>query len=234
VRRAIAFLTPIGGAATPDRATLSWFPAAGALIGLAVGGVWWGADRLWPPAVAAAIVVAADLALTGLLHVDGLVDSADGLLPQIPRERRLAVMAEPAVGAYGIAVAGVVLLLRFTAFASMAPDVLLVAGAWCAARTTMAVAARTVPYAREGGGLATDLLGGDWRWVAASGVTGALVLGALADGPQTVVAVIAGLAAGSAVVGFGWRRLGGFTGDVLGAAGVVAETVALLVAAAAW
>ena len=81
MRRALAFLTPLGGAAVPDRRTLSWFPLAGGAIGVAVGGVWWGAERLWPPAVAAALTIAADLALTGLLHIDGLVDSADGLLP---------------------------------------------------------------------------------------------------------------------------------------------------------
>src|SRR5438477_9484947 len=153
VRRALAFLTPLGGAAVPDRRTMSWFPVVGALIGLAVGGAWWAADRIWPPMLAAAIAVAVDLALTGLLHVDGLADSADGLLPHMPRRRRLEVMAEPTVGAYGIAVTASVLLLRFGAFASMRPSVLLVAGAWCGSRTVMAVTARAVPDPRTAGGL---------------------------------------------------------------------------------
>ena len=99
VRRALAFLTPLGRAAVPDSRTMSWFPVVGALVGAVVGCVWWGADRLWPPAVAAALTVAADLALTGMLHVDGLADSADGLLPHLPRKRRLEVMADPAIGA---------------------------------------------------------------------------------------------------------------------------------------
>lgn len=233
MRSALAFLTVLGGAAPPDRRTFGWFPLVGALLGLTLGAAWWGADQLWTPAVAAAIVVAVDLALTGLLHLDGLADSADGLLPQLPRERRLAIMAEPSIGAYGVAVVGVVLLLRFASLASMAPDALLIAAGWCAARTTMAVAARAVPYARGEGGLASALLGGGWRGVALYGAAGSLALAA-ASGLQPVVAVAAGLAAGAGVIAFAVRRLGGFTGDVLGATGLVVETVTLLVAAATW
>jgi adenosylcobinamide-GDP ribazoletransferase len=233
MRRAIAFLTPLGGAATPDERTLTWFPAVGALIGLAVGGAWWGADRLWPPAVAAAIAVAADLALTGMLHFDGLIDSADGLLPHLPRDRRLEVMSEPTVGAFGIAVAAAVLLLRFAALASMAPNVLLVAGAWCGSRTVMAVAARGLPYARAGG-LASDLRGGDWRPVGLYGLILAVSLGALSGRAGAELAVGLGIVAAGSIVVLSHRRIGGFTGDVLGAAGVVGETVALGVASARW
>ncbi len=78
MRRALAFLTVFGGAAGPEPATLAWFPLAGAVIGLVLGAVWWEADRIWTPTVAAAVVVAADLVVTGLLHVDGLADTADG------------------------------------------------------------------------------------------------------------------------------------------------------------
>jgi adenosylcobinamide-GDP ribazoletransferase len=234
VRRALGFLTPLGAATVPDARTLSWFPVVGALIGGALGTVWWGAQEVWPAAVAAAVVVAADLALTGLLHVDGLVDAADGLLPQVPRERRLSIMAESTVGAYGVAVAASVLLLRVTALATMDANVLLLAGVWCGSRTTMAVAARALPYARPEGGLATAFAGGDWRTVGLAGLVLAVSLGALAGGRQPEAAVAVGMAAGAAVIAFGHRRLGGFTGDVLGAAGVVGETVALLVAAATW
>ncbi len=239
MRRALAFLTPLGGAAVPDRRTLSWFPLTGAAIGAVVGAVWWGAERIWPPLVAASVAVIADLALTGLLHIDGLIDSADGLLPHLPVERRLAVMAEPTVGAYGVAAGSSVIVLRVGALASMPPmslaeGLLLLAGIWCGSRTVMAVAARALPYARPAGGLASAMLGGDWRPVAAYGVVGALALGAVVDGLRGGVAVAAGILTAACVVLFGRRRLGGFTGDVLGAAGIVGETVALLVAAARW
>lgn len=234
MRRALGFLTPFGGATVPDARTLSWFPVVGALLGAVLGGVWWGAQELWSPLVAAAVVLAADLALTGLLHVDGLVDSADGLLPQLPRERRLELMAEPTVGAYGVAVAAATLLLRFAALASLDADVLLVAGIWCGSRTVMAVGARALPYARTGGGLASAFVGGDWRPVGLYGLIAAVSLGAFAGGRQDELAVAIGMAAGAGVLAIARRRLGGFTGDVLGAAGVVGETVALLVAAVSW
>jgi adenosylcobinamide-GDP ribazoletransferase len=234
VRRALAFLTSVGGAADPDPRALSWFPLVGALLGGALGAVWWGAQEMWPPLVAAVVVVAADLALTGLLHVDGLADSADGLLPHAPRERRLAIMAEPTVGAYGVAVVGVVLLLRVAALASLDANVWLLAGAWSGARTVMAVGARALPYARPGGGLASAFLGGDWRTTGLAGLILAVSLGAIAGGRQPELAVALGLAAGAGVLLLARRRLGGFTGDVLGAAGVVTETVALLVASVRW
>jgi len=234
MRRALAFLTPLGGAAVPDARTLSWFPLTGAGIGAVVGAVWWGAERIWPPAVAAALAVLADLVLTGLLHFDGLIDSADGLLPHLPAERRLEVMAEPTVGAYGVTAGGTAIVLRFAALASMSPSVLLAAGIWCGSRTVMAAAARALPSARPGGGLASALLGRDWRPVAAYGCVLAVALAALVDGLRGGVAVGVGIAAAAGVVLFGRRRLGGFTGDVLGAAGVVGETAALVVAAAQW
>ena len=237
MREALAFLTPFGGARAPTHATMRWFPLLGAVLGLALGGIWWAAAELWPPAVAAAIVVACDLALTGMLHFDGLVDAADGLLPPLPRARRLEVMADPHAGAFGVGVGVAVLLLRWASMAAMEPSPLLLAGLWGASRSAMAVAARSVPYARDGG-LAATFLGGR----AHDGVVGVALLGtgvggalaAAGRGWAGLVAWAALVAAMGAVVLLSRRRVGGFTGDVLGAAGVVGETVGLVVAAARW
>ena len=223
VRQALAFLTPVGGATAPSPKALPWFPVIGAGIGAALGGVWWVAGELWPPLVAAAVVVVADLALTGLLHLDGLADSADGLLPHLSPEQRLDVMAAPDVGAFGVGVASGILLLRWSALAVLRPDPALLAGLWCGSRTLMATVATTVPYAREEG-LATAFLGGPWTWPVA--VLGAVVAAALAGWAA------AGVVVGLVVVALAKRRVGGFTGDVLGAAGVIGETAGLLVAAA--
>jgi adenosylcobinamide-GDP ribazoletransferase len=236
MRGALAFLTPLGRATTPDARTFDWFPIVGALLGLVLGGLWWGADRLWPPVVVAALVVGGDLALTGLLHFDGLVDTADGLLPHLERERRLEVMAAPDVGAFGVGVGAGALLARFAAIASMTPSVVLLGALWCMSRTVMAVAARRLPYARERG-LATAFGGGSASRVAAVGTALAVALGLLATQPgrgAALAAVAAVAAGGAAVVAFAHRRLGGFTGDVLGAAGLVGETFGLVVAAAKW
>ncbi len=233
--RALAFLTVVGRSAPPNPSTLRWFPFAGALIGAIVGGLWWGAAQLWSPALAAALVVAADLAITGMLHLDGLTDTADGVLPHLDRSRRLAVMAEPTVGAFGVGAAVVVLLVRWAAFASLTPDVVLVGGLWCVARTVMAVTVRAVPYAREGGGLASAFVGTrSWMGLALVGATLGIGLGALAAGAVGAAAVAIATTAGAGVVALGVSRLGGHTGDVLGAAGIMAETVGLVVAAARW
>lgn len=235
MRRALAFLTPLGGAAVPDARTLDWFPFAGSVIGLVLGGGWWLAREVWTPLTAAGVVVAADLALTGALHFDGLVDSADGLLPHLPPDRRLDVMADPAVGAFGLAVGVSVLLMRFAALVSLGDArPFLLAALWCASRTSMTAAARLVPYARPGG-LADAFTGRRSPVPAIVGAGLALGLG-LFDGMDAVVsaaAVIAVFAAATAVHTLAWRRLGGFTGDTLGAAGVVGETAGLLVAALA-
>ena len=233
MRRALAFLTPLFGASEPRPRTLAWFPFVGAALGLVLGAVWWGAERVWPAAVAAAIVVAADLALTGLLHVDGLADSADGLLPHLDRARRLEVMATPEVGAFGVAAVIAVLLLRWAALATTAPSPLLLGGLWCASRTAMAVTARKVPYARPGG-LASAFLGG--RTLSTALIGAVLATGLAFAGPGVAgIAAVAGVVVGAAgVVALARRRIGGFTGDVLGASGMVGETTGLLVAAARW
>jgi cobalamin synthase len=245
----VAVLTPLGGAAGPAPGAVAWFPAVGAVLGLVVGGSWWVLARAWPAPVVAALVVTADLALTGLLHLDGLLDSADGLLAHHhDRRRRLAVMASPEVGAFAVVVGGAVLLCRFAAVASLRPAPLLLAALWCASRTLMATVMRVVPYARAdgGGGLASPFLGPAGRHEGAAGpgragalplAAGAVASVALAAGWRLVagpVSVLAGVGAGFGVVVLARRKLGGFTGDVLGAAGVLAETVGLVVAAAKW
>ena len=239
LRGAVAFLTPVGGAAAPTPGALVWFPAVGAVTGAGVGAVWWLAARVWPAAVAAGLAVVADLALTGLLHFDGLADAADGLLPPLSLDQRLRVMAAPDVGAFGVAACVAALILRTAAFGSMRPSILLVAGLWAASRTAMAVTTMAMPYARAEGGLASAFRPGvasssHLVLVLAVGVVGSLVLTA-GWRPAVGPAAVLGLALGTGLVlALAWRRLGGFTGDVLGAAGVVGETFGLIVACARW
>lgn len=236
MRSALGFLTVVGGAAPPNRRAPAWFGPVGAALGLAVGGVWWVAGELWPPLVAALLAVTVDAALTGMLHFDGLADSADGLLPPLERGRRLEVMATPGVGAFGGMVVTLVVLARVAALAALAPDPLLVAGLWTASRASMAVALASLPYARVGGGAASGFRAGPTTPALAALALGcALVAWAFDGGWGPGVLVAAGSLAGfGAVMTLAWRRLGGYTGDVLGAAGLVAETVGLLVAAARW
>jgi adenosylcobinamide-GDP ribazoletransferase len=234
---ALAFLTIVGRGRRPDANQQLWFPVVGALVGALVGLVWWGAAQWWPPAVAAALAVATDLVLTGLLHVDGLADSADGLLPHMTRERRLQVMSQPDTGAFAVAVVALVLSLRWAGLASLdlrgARVVASTAGLWALSRGLMVVAMNVLPYARDGEGVGT-LFRGSHSTLRTCVVTitsvvlgaGGMMLGrgALAGAICAAVAV----AGGTMVLAFARRRIGGYTGDVLGAAGVVLETIGLL------
>jgi adenosylcobinamide-GDP ribazoletransferase len=234
-------LTPFGGARPPDASTFDWFPLVGACLGLVLGGVWWVAARAWTSPVAAVLVVVADLAVTGLLHFDGLVDSADGLLAPVGPARRLEIMADPHVGAFGVVAAGAVLLVRWASLAALRPGILLIAGLWCLSRTAMAVVARTQTYVRGAGGLAHSFgvaASGpprprEWVPLGAGLVLAGLLLGFWRPGAGAAAGGAA-LVAVAVVVLLARRRIGGYTGDVLGACGVLAESAGLIVAAARW
>jgi len=235
--RALSFLTLFGRASAPNETTLVWFPVVGAVLGLVIGEIWWLAAKAWPPLTVAVVVVVADLVLTGGLHFDGLADAGDGLLAPLTKERRLQAMSDPAVGAFGALSVVAVLLLRFTAFAGLRPAPLVLAGLWCASRTSMAIIAETLPYARTTGivqrFLGTSPRGARQRVFVLSASALGLLLAAglvvLGRGARGLWALVGELAAMGAVAMFSWRRVGGFTGDVLGAAGVVGETVGLMI-----
>jgi adenosylcobinamide-GDP ribazoletransferase len=246
LRGAFGFLTSVGGAAPPTPAAVSWFPFVGFLLGVVVGAAWWAAARIFPPEVAAGLAVAVDLAATGMLHVDGLADAADGLLPPLRRDRRLEVMRMPDVGAFGVAAVVVGLGLRWVALSALLPAdgalplrrVLLLGALWAASRALMAATVGLVPYARSGGGLADGFRrsgggrNGGLVVLLAGGVL-AGVAAAVGWGGIGLAALGVGLLTGAAVVALAVRRVGGFTGDVLGAAGILCETAGL-VAATAW
>lgn len=225
MRAALGFLTPLGGARTPSPRALPWFPVVGALVGLGVGVAWWVGTEVWNPAVGAALAILVDLALTGMLHHDGLGDAADGLLPHLPRERRLEVMRQPDIGAFGVAAIGAVLLLQYAALSSMAVDVVLLVALLATTRGLAALVLASRPYARPGG--LADVFRGrsPLAWVVAGG---ALVLLTIDEPLAAAVALVTF----AGVVALGERRLGGYTGDVLGAAIVVAQTAGILAASA--
>jgi adenosylcobinamide-GDP ribazoletransferase len=207
-------------------------------VGLAVGGVWWLAAKAWIPFVAGAIAVLADLAFTGLLHFDGLGDAGDGLLAPMSRERRLEVMSDPVIGAFGAVTIGVVLILRWGSFASLRPEPLAVAGLWCASRTAMIAITEFLPYARPSG-LVQQFLGAGVeprpravrRVALIGGVVLSIFLVTIEGGIHGVSALGAEFLAIALVALFSRHRLGGYTGDVLGAAAVVGETIGLLILA---
>jgi len=243
---AVAFLTVFPGRGRVGHSALYWFPVVGAGLGLLLGVIWYGTDLLWPPGVAAALVVGADIAGTGMLHMDGLVDSADGLLPPMSRQRRLAVMSDPHAGAFGLVVVVVVLMVRFSALIQIAPSLSVLCGLWAASRGYAATVVNLVPYARDSGIANIFDFDGETSARGAGGLrqrmTGTALLPAvigLAIGGLAMASwhPLYGLAALAVSLGvfvlvtvFGYLRLGGFTGDVLGAAIVLSETAGLVMA----
>jgi adenosylcobinamide-GDP ribazoletransferase len=231
---ALALLTVFGRAREPTPRAWPWFPLVGAGIGALLGGIWWLADEAFPALVAAVLVVVADLAVTGMLHFDGLADSADGLLCHATTVERLRIMRAPDVGAFGVIAVEVALLARVAALAAQPVRIGLLVALWCTSRAVVAATPAIVPYARDEGIVSPLLTRPASAWVVAAlapaGVVAALTAGA-ARGVLAVVAVVVGA---FGVAELGKRRIGGFTGDVLGAAIVVGETAGMLVAAARW
>ncbi len=227
---AVSFLTVLGPPRAPDARTIRWFPLVGAVLGAVLAATYWGVHALWPPLVAAVLVVAADLILTGALHFDGLADTADGLLPHMERQRRLVVMKEPTIGAFALVVTVVLLMARGAVFTDPEIEPLTLVAIWAMSRTFVAVVPAVMPYARADG-LATPFVDGATRWLALWLVPCVAAL-IVTRGPVGGVAAAAATLTAVGLVGLARRRLGGFTGDVLGAVIVVSETAALLAIAA--
>jgi adenosylcobinamide-GDP ribazoletransferase len=238
---AIAFYTrlPLRPAAPVDGAAVaraSWCaPLVGALIGALAGLAYWIAWRLnLPPFVCAVLAVAAGMLLTGGLHEDGLADTADGFGGATTRERALDIMRDGRIGAYGACALVVCLALRIGALADL-PRAAMVAwalvGAHAAARAALPAFMRLVPPARADGLSATAGAPSRERAAVAAAVGFALLWIALGF-RSALIALILMLIGALVMARLARRKIGGQTGDVLGAVEQVSETLVLLVTAA--
>jgi adenosylcobinamide-GDP ribazoletransferase len=237
----------------PRRATaaaaMAWAPAVGFLLGVVASVVLVVADHpLGAGSLTAAGLAVATLALlTRGLHLDGLADLADGLGSGKPGPAALDIMRRSDIGPFGTVTLVLTLLLQVAALAraeALGP------GRGAAALITAVVTGRlaltwacrrgVAAARREGLGA---LVAGTVRPVVAAVITLAVLAGAVAAvtvsadvvgaplGWTLPLAVAAGLAAGFTLQRHAVRRLGGITGDVLGALIEVATTVTLIVAA---
>lgn len=236
---AVAFLTrlPLGRAAASDPEALlraaPFFPLVGAAIGLAIGLAAIGLAGVLPALLAGLLAVALELVLTGALHLDGLADSADGL-GGADRDGSLAIMRDHALGTYGTAALALDLLIKGAALGVLAD-----AGALAAVVAALALSraaplplARLLPYARAGEGTGR-LLTAHARTgpvCAALALAVALVLAVYGLEALPLVACAAAITAATGLLAH--RRLGGITGDVMGAAIELSATAALVVAVA--
>jgi cobalamin 5'-phosphate synthase/cobalamin synthase len=237
---AVAFLTRIpvrNAACTPEAIGQSagLFPLVGVLVGVAEVLVLWLCHRAMPPNLTATVIVLTGILLTGALHVDGLADMADGFGGGRTRDDVLRIMRDHHIGTYGAVAVIMALLLQIGALASLierdgAARFLVVAPA--ASRWAMVLLGRRLRYARPDAGLGralTDHVRDRDVWAATALVL--IVATVLARGSGIIsLAVTLALTVG---VGFAcWRRIGGITGDTLGANAVLCETIVFVVAVA--
>ncbi len=221
--------------APPLSAAVWAYPLAGAVVGVIAGLVFWAAQSVGLTALPAAILaVAAGALATGAMHEDGLADLADGFGGGADRARKLEIMRDSRLGSYGAIALGLALLLRVVLLSEVLPGahpVALMAGVAALSRAPLPVIMRLMPSARSAGlgQSAADRIGVGQVW---AGVGVALVI-AIATLPFLVGPVLAAAFAAALIAQIARRQIGGFTGDVLGAAQVIAELCVWLVLASA-
>lgn len=219
------------GFAAGRGARAAWaYPLAGGLVALISGGV--AAGGLWlglPVALAAGLAIALQVVLTGAMHEDGLADAADGLWGGWTRERRLEIMKDSRIGSYGVLAIVLVTGLRWSALATLGPALLTaLPGAALLSRGAMVVVMAALPNAREDG-----LSRGIGRPGAGTAALAVLIAGGAAlalCGGAAIALALAAAGAGLACALIARARIGGQTGDILGATQQICETAVLALA----
>lgn len=208
--------------------SVKFFPLVGAVIGFFLAGFAWVCVDYLPPHTLAVLLLFLWIFLTGGLHCDGLMDTADGVLSGRPRDRMLEIMKDSRVGATGVMVFGVVLVLKFSLLADMPPAALppSLFVATVAGRLAMTLSVVMFPYARPDGiGKAFQEFAGKNTGAVAAVLALLLIL------PLGKIALFSALGGVLAALLLAFRLnkvLGGLTGDVYGAVTECCEVVALL------
>lgn len=229
---AVMFFTrlpvPAGWGTTRDdlQRAAAYFPLVGWLVGGVAAAVWWLGLQGWTPAVASGLSLAATLVLTGAMHEDGFADVCDGFGGGYTKERVLEIMRDSRIGAFGAIGVVTMLGLKWTTVAALPPavaGVTLVAG-HVTSRAISTSLMSTLAYVREDAAkakpLATELRGGRLGWVVVTALAAMALLPA-----QYWWSVLALLIVRAVLSRWFARRLGGYTGDCLGAAQQVSEVV---------
>lgn len=247
---ALQFLThlPIPVTVPFERPVLArsvvYFPLAGAIVGALTAGAAWLLGHALPPWPAAVLTLALWIGLSGGLHLDGLMDTADGVLSHRSRERMLEIMKDSRVGAMGVIVAILLLLLKASLLAELVGNErewlfpALVTAA-CIGRVAMSFAITIWPPARKDEGIGAMFNGVNKVRIGAGCLLAALfaVISFLFNDInylQRLSIVVASLLLMLLTVGSlgRWlsRKLGGLTGDTYGAINEIVEVVMLLAA----
>jgi adenosylcobinamide-GDP ribazoletransferase len=231
----LQFLTavpiPFAVPATPRHLgrALALFPLGGAAIGLALAGLDVILLRALPVSVATPLILGASVLLTGALHLDGLMDTCDGVFGGRTVERRLEIMRDSRVGSYGVLAGVLQLLLKYAALSALplaargaALILSLTAGRWA-----MVGVMQVFPYARPQGIGAAFKAAVSWLAVAVAIVLAAAIGWATFGLGGVVCLAVAGIVA-VALARYLAAKLGGLTGDCYGAVNEVVESTVML------
>lgn len=237
-RHAMAFLTRLPGGAHPsDREAIArsvpYFPLVGLLVGGLGAGTFGVGTELFTPAIGAVLTLIVTALVTGALHEDGMADSMDALAGGWDREQRMEIFKDSRHGTFGVLSLVLVSLLKFSALVSLTgrTAILVIVASHVIARSAAVVAMAVLPSARSEG------LGAEYgktlpiipTMVAA---TWGLLAAAAAFGVSAPVVVAAVTVSSLVVSAWAVRKIGGATGDILGAVEQVSECAVLLTAVA--
>src|SRR5437870_1650124 len=208
----------------------AYCPAIGALVGLGAGAVLIVVGAATTPLLGAAAAVATLCLLTGAIHLDGLADSADGLLGRGDVAHRLEVMRDPRLGSYGVTAIAAVLLLDVAAISSISPArglaALVIAGGL--SRLAVLLVIVLVPYVRASG---LGVAAWDSRRRGFDVVVGAVSAGVACalDWRHALIALPFVALTALVLIVLARKRVGGVTGDVCGATAELCQLAVLLV-----
>jgi adenosylcobinamide-GDP ribazoletransferase len=235
---ALSFLTiiPYGAGGQAGERDMSsstvYYPVVGAVVGALLTFLFDAAGMLFPVPLASALTVAAWVIITGGLHLDGLMDTFDGLGIRGDMARRLEVMRDSRVGAFGVMAAVLLLLLKTAALAGLPAEIsrAVIFMAPVAGRAAMVALLATSRYARAGEGLAKPFTEGTGLPHLAMNFLFFSLFAWLSLGSASLVFASV-QAVAFLLLRKAWHsRFNGVTGDLLGAACVIHELVALLTA----
>jgi adenosylcobinamide-GDP ribazoletransferase len=211
----------------PERLTgaVRYFPAIGLIVGASGAAVMWLAALVLPAPLPAILSTAVTLLMTGAIHEDGLADTADGLGGGATRERALEIMKDPRVGVFG-AIALMLMLLLKIATLSLMPLLTAMAALVAAHAFSRFCAVLVIFASRYVGSADRSRAAPVVEQVKIGDVIVAALFGlpALAlCGPRVLVAILVALMSVALLTRWCVRRIGGYTGDTLGATQQLAE-----------
>lgn len=213
-------------------AAIACFPIIGIGLGGLLGGLGLLLDRVLPAGPVAILLLAAEVFATGGLHLDGLMDTADGVFGGRTSERRLEIMRDSRVGSFGVLAGVLALVAQYACLSDLVGvgRLTVLLASLGLSRWAMVLAIGSFPSARRAGLGATFQAAGQ-RWAVALATLPAAAV-ALASGWSGLL----GWASAVGVVLLGGRflsrRLGGLTGDTYGALATVTQTLVLFAAVA--